>query len=253
MKKAVRGASGLALCVAAAPAFADDPGFDRPGISIATTVIPRGAFAIELGVPDFSHVSDRGSSSTSYPLDANLRIGLGGDVELQLAAPVFNYEESTDNGASRHATGVGDLTLSVKVALPTGSERLGWAALAGVTFATGASALTAGTEQFHLANALSYDLNDTYSLGFYVALNYSDGRLGYRVSPNFNLALTQDLSGYVEVGYDHAQGESDATVAGGGLAWMIRKNIQLDASLDAGVSRHAPDLQGGIGISIYFE
>jgi hypothetical protein len=216
-------------------------------------VFPRGAFAIELGVPDFSHVTSSGTSTTSYPLDANFRLGLGGNVELQLAAPVFNYEQTTDNGSSRHTTGVGDLTVSMKVALPSGSERFSWAALGGVTFATGASALTAGTEQFHLANAVSYDLNDTYAVGFYVALNYSDSQLGYRLSPAFYVALTHELSGYLEVGYDHGSGQSDATIAGGGLAWMVSKNIQLDASLDAGVSRHAPDLQGGIGISIYFE
>lgn len=48
-------------------------------------------------------------------------------------------------------------------------------------------------------------------------------------------------------------GEPRETVAGGGVTWMWTDRVQLDASLDAGLDAHSPDLQAGLGISAYFD
>jgi hypothetical protein len=53
----------------------------------------------------------------------------------------------------------------------------------------------------------------------------------------------------VELGYFHVPGRPDSTVAGGGLAWMVTPTVQLDLSVDVGVTAHAPDAQGGFGVS----
>ena len=253
MKKAVVALLTTMVLAAAGRAVADNPGFDRPGIAFSTTVFPRGAFSVELGVPDFAHATYGDSSSTSDSLSTNLRAGLGAGVELQLATPVFNYEHSKVAGESEYTTGVGDSTLSIKVALPSSAERFSWAALAGVTFATGAAAFTAGRPQYRLATSTSLDVGKTSSAGLYVGLTYTDSRLAYRLSPNFNVSVTPNLDAYLEVAFDHGKDQSDATLAGGGLAWMVGRRVQLDVSFDAGVTAHAPDLQGGLGISFYFD
>ncbi len=127
------------LMLAAESGTADAPAFDRPGIAFSTATIPPGSFALEFGIPDFVHASGSGSQSTLYSLDTNLRAGLGQNVELQLATPLLDYQRTHDAGVSDSASGVGDSTLSVKVALPSKAQRFSWAALAGVTFATGAA------------------------------------------------------------------------------------------------------------------
>ena len=239
------------LLLAAEGGAADAPAFDRPGIAFSTATIPPGSFSFELGIPDFVHSADAGSNSTLYSLSTNIRAGLGQNFELQLATPLIAYQRTHDAAAADSATGVGDSTLSVKVALPSGAQRLSWAALAGMTFATGEQPFTGRKAQYRLATAVSWELNDTYSTGFYVNLNYFDGGTGYTLSPSLNSALRDNLSGYVELGYFHVPGIPDSTVAGGGLAWMVTPTVQLDLSVDVGVTKHAPDVQGGFGVSIF--
>ena len=243
--------AAFALLAAAGNALADTPAFDRPGIAFSTSTIPRGSFAIELGLPDFQHASEAGSSSTLYSLDTNIRAGLGENIELQLATPIFNYLKTKNAGVSDSATGLGDSSLSLKAALPSASQNFSWAGLAGVTFASGEDPFTAGKPQYRLATAMSLKLNDTYSTGFYINLNHFDGKTAYTLSPNFNFALSDSLGAYVEAGYSHVAQSPNTAVAGGGLAWMVTPTVQLDFSIDFGLTRHSPDFLGGFGVSFF--
>ncbi len=247
-------AAALACLLLAAPegaAATAAPPFDRPGIAFATGTIPPGSFSLEFGLPDFVHSTDGGLNSTLYTLSTNLRYGLGRNFEVQLATPLLDYQHEHEGGTSESATGFGDSTLSVKVALPSANERFTWAALGGVTFATGEQPFTGRKPQYRLASAVSWDLNETYYTGFYANLNYFDHGTGYTLSPNLGFVLHNSLSGYLEAGYFHVPGTPDYTVAGGGLAWMATRSVQLDLSVDLGVSAHAPDVQGGFGISFF--
>ncbi len=252
-RAAVAGLSAFVSLAGVGGVPADTPGFDRPGIAFSPSIIPSGGFALELGLPDFLHTSDAGISSTLYSLDSNVRAGLGHKVELQLATPLFSYQAMSAPGASGAATGRGDTSLALKTALPSASDQFTWAALAGITFATGQDAFTARTAQYRLATTMSLKLNNTYSTGFYINANYYRSRVGYRLSSNLDFAMSDSLSGYVEVAYDHVPQSPDATIAGGGMAWMVARTVQLDLSVDLGVSRHAPDAQGGLGVSFYFQ
>ncbi len=244
--------SACALLEVTGHAAADAPAFDRPGISFSTSTIPRGSLALELGTPDFVHGSDAGTTSTLYSLDTNIRAGLSPNFELQLSAPFWNYQGTHSGGSSHSASGLGDSSLSLKAALPSRWEAFTWAALAGATFDTGGSSFTAGFPQYRLATALALKINDIYSSGFYVNLNYFNGRTGYTLSPNLNVALNERLSVYGEVGYNHAPQAPDSTVAGAGMAWMVAPTLQLDLSVDFGLTGRSPDYQGGFGVSKFF-
>ena len=54
---------------------------------------------------------------------------------------------------------------------------------------TGEDSFTVGSPPYRLATAFALKLNDTYSSGFYVNANYFNGRTGYTLSPNLNLAV----------------------------------------------------------------
>lgn len=244
---------GCAWLAASSGALADTPAFDRPGIAFSTTTIPSGSFALELGVPDFIHTSAAGSRATTYRLDTNARAGLGKIVELQLATPVFNYQQADAAGASSSTTGLGDSRLSLKAALPSHSAEFSWAMLAGVTLASGASAFSGGSTQYTLATSMNQKLDDTYTAGFYVELDRGDGATDYTLSPDLNFTLGSTLSGYVEAAYTHVPHSPDSSVAGAGLAWMVTPIVQLDLSFDLGLTDASPKLQGGFGVSVYLQ
>jgi hypothetical protein len=244
-------ALGCAWLAAIGSALADTPAFDRPGIAFSTTTIPRGSFALELGVPDFIHASDSGSRSTTYRLDTNARAGLGSVVELQLATPLLNYRHSDTAGVADSTSGLGDSRLSLKAALPSSNADFSWAMLAGVTFASGASAFSGGGTQYTLATSMNQKLDDTWTAGFYIELDGADGATDYTLSPDLNFTLGSTLNGYVEAAYTHVPHSPDSSVAGAGLAWMVTPIAQLDLSFDLGLTNASPKLQGGIGFSIY--
>jgi hypothetical protein len=232
-------------------ALADAPAFDRPGISFSTSTIPRGSLAVELGVPDFLHDSNGGSTGTTYRFDTNFRTGLTQTVELELAAPVYNYGQ-TDNGQRFDwVTGFGDTTLSLKAALPSRSPKFSWAVLGSATFVSGAKAFTGATTQYQLATSMDAELGDGYTAGFYIQLNDSADASGYTVSPDLNFVASSTMGGYVEAAYSHASHSPDTSVAGAGLAWMVTPIVQLDLSFDVGLTRDSPKLQGGFGVSVY--
>lgn len=247
------GVIGFGWLAIAGHTAADTPAFDRPGISISTSTIPQDSFAVELGTPDFVGSSASGNKGTLYSLDSNVRVGLGGKLEAQIAAPLYVNQSSQEEGSTNKVTGFGDASFSLKTALPCSSEKLSWSALAGITFATGNSAFTAGHPQYRLASALGYKLDEAHSAGFYVNANYLEGHLGYTLSPNLNFGMNDTVSAFLEAGYTHAPQSADSTVAGGGFAWMVAPTVQLDMSVDFGVTRSSPDLQGGIGVSMYFK
>jgi hypothetical protein len=184
-------------------------------------------------------------------LDTNIRAGLGENVELQLATPLLNYLKTKEAGVSDSASGLGDSSLSLKIALPSSAQNFSWAALGGVTFATGEEPFSVEKPLYRLATAMSLKLNDTYSSGLYINLTRSDGKTGYTLSPNLNFALTNSVGAYVEAGFNHVDQNPNTTVAGGGLTWMVTPIVQLDFSMDFGVNRHSPDFLGGFGVSIF--
>ncbi len=238
---------------ATASALADTPAFDRPGIAFSTSTIPRGSLAIELGTPDFVHSSSGGSTSTTYRLDTNFRIGLSHAVDLELAAPVFNYDQTDAGQRSESATGFGDTTLSLKAALPSRSPTFSWAMLASATFVSGAKAFSGGTTQYQLATSMQQQLDATYAAGLYIQLNDSADSSGYTLSPSLNFTLNSKLNGYVEAAYSHASHSPDTSIAGAGLAWFVSPMVQLDLSFDVGLTHESPKLQGGFGVSVFVD
>ena len=240
-------AATLAL-FAAAPALADTPAFDRPGIAFSTTTLPAGSFAWEQGLPDFVHDSSGGASATLYSANTNIRIGLTPQIEVQLGAALFNWLDA-DGG---NESGIGDSSVALKAALPSNIADFSWAVLAAVSLPTGEDPFTADDPQYDLGVTLSQDLDDQLSAAFYVNASHLDGDTTWSVSPSLGIAVSDRLGAYVEAGADFGAGAQDR-VAGGGLTWMLTPTVQLDVSAVFGLNDETPDVAGGFGVSAYFK
>lgn len=251
MNAARIGAAAAAL--ASCAAFGDTPAFDRPGIAFSTTTLPRGGVSWEQGLPDFVHDDEDGLRSTTYSATTNVRVGLAERIEVQLSGSPFNYARRRGGGEHAGARGAGDSGVALKIALPAQSAGFSWALLAGATFDTGSRDFTDGATAYGVATTLGYDWSDAVSSSLYVGVERSDGVDTWAWSPSVGFAIGERLGAYVEAGFEKPEHGPSTRVAGGGLTWMATPTLQLDVSAALGLDDAAPDVQGGFGLSVYFE
>lgn len=233
-------------------ALADTPAFDRPGISFATTTLPASTFAWEQGVPDFARDRAGGVTTTDWSADTTIRAGITDRVEVQLGTALFNGERVQGGGIARSDTGYGDSSVALKVALPSRVQRFSWAAIGKVTFASGQPPFTAGEDQYSLATTLGWQVSDRVSRAFLVGDSRADGVDTWTYSPLASVALSPRWAAFAEAGRTRQDGAPDDDVAGGGVTFMATPVVQLDAWADFGLTGASTDLQGGLGVSVWF-
>jgi hypothetical protein len=238
--------------LAAAPAFADVPGFDRPGISFSTTTLPPGTFDLEQGLPDLADDDAGGVRATLLSAGTLIRVGVADRLELQLSTALYNRVRVREASGSQTGSGIGDSGVAFKLALPSSIEPLSWAVLGGASFATGDDAFSAGETGYSLGATWQWSLDDARALAFYADVDRAGGENAYTVSPSYGFAVADRVAAFVEAGATHAGGANDY-VGGGGVTFMWFPTIQLDAYADAGLTSRSTDLQAGIGISAYFD
>lgn len=244
----------IAVVLGAVPAVhADTPAFDRPGIAVTTTTVPAGGIAWEQGLPDFVRDSRDGVDLRSDAANTNLRFGLGDTFELRLFGSPWNYQRIATPQGRNSSKGYGDTGLGFKWAGPSTSKTFSWALLATASFATGEDDFSAGSTAYDIATSLGWALNDSVSATLYADIGHQDGSNSYTISPSLGFALSRRWAAFVEAGFTHAKGSPDNAVAGGGFTWMASERVQLDLSADFGVNAATPDVQGGFGVSIYFD
>lgn len=236
-----------------APAFADDapPPFDRPGIGFASAVLPAGAFDWEQGLPDLERDSGHGVHSTTYTADTLFRFGLTSTLEVQLAGSAWNHLSVSAAGSHMHADGAGDTAIALKWAPALDSKTTTFAMLGSVSFNTGADAFTAGHTVTSLGAAATRDLGDSRSIEVYANVSHGGGASTWTFASNLGFPIHGDVSGYVEVAR-FAGGGTSSSVAGGGLVWLLHNRVQLDLSLDGGLTHNSPDVLAGFGISVFW-
>jgi hypothetical protein len=237
----------------AAAARADGPAFDRPGIAFAPSTLPTHSFAWEQGLPDFQQDRSDGVTQRVYAASTRLRYGITDRWEIQVAAPLFEEIDTTGSGQAFSAAGAGDVAVALKMSLTSGGGPFSLAVLGVVSFPSARRDLGNGSEQYSLGATAGWSLSDTQSVALYANVDVLDGHATWTLSPNWSLALSGRVGAYVEGGYQFGgpRSQQDNAVAGGGLTWMVRPNVQLDAYGLGGLTRASTDLAAGCGVSVY--
>lgn len=246
----------VSLSTIAQAADTDSVGFDRPGIGFSTAIMPANHVAWEQGLPDMTYsknkIDGQSIKTTMYQADTLIRTGLGSNIELQLGWAGATWLRSSSNTGSQQHFGYADSSIGIKALLPLSSQQLSWAVLLASTLNTGDAEFGDDKKTLSVGSTLNYDINDAYSTALYANVDRYDGDHTWTVSPSLSFALTDNIGSFIEYGYSKAQGQSQQSVMGGGLTWMVHPKVQLDLSADIGLNHEAPDLQGGFGISINF-
>jgi len=245
----------VACAVVAAPSHADTPAFDRPGIAFAPTTLPANSFAWEQGLPDFQRDRSDGVTQSLYAASTRLRYGISDRWEVQLAAPLFQQIDTHGQGQASRATGAGDLSMAVKAGLTPAAGKFNAALLGVVSLPTARRDTGLGSEQYSLGATAGWSPSEQQSLALYANVDLLEGHATWTVSPNWSIALSDTVGGYLEGGYQfgNAKGQPANAVAGGGLTWMVTPVVQLDAYALAGLTRSSTDLSAGCGVSIFFK
>jgi hypothetical protein len=240
----------------------------RPDHTDSPHTIDAGHLQLEADV--FSYTYDRHNSDRSFVrndnwtfANANFRIGLTNWADIEFVVPFYqvNRDKDTSTGIATRQQGIGDLSVVLKmnfwgndggktsgglelfVKTPTANHNLGNGKV------EGGALLLFGT-------GLPGDFDLSLNSGFAIAAN--DSGSGHHAeiinSASVSRKVFGPLSAYAEFWSDVST-ESHAEWMGTvdlGLLLMVGKNVQLDAGVNLGVTRSAPDIQTVFGVSVRF-
>jgi hypothetical protein len=72
------------------------------------------------------------------------------------------------------------------------------------------------------------------------------------LATNLGFPIHGNGGGYIEAARIAGGGASNS-LAGGGLTWLLHDRVQLDLSIDGGLTRSSPDMLAGFGVSVFFK
>jgi hypothetical protein len=265
------GALAVALCAAASlvpvAARADDQDRDycpaRPGLGTPACTMVPGQVSVETSLGDWTldkQGNDR--SDTVLIADTSVRIGLTDTIEAQIGwTPLGVVRERAGTMVNR-ATRAGDTTLGLKTNLrrPDGSG-LSLALQPFVTLPVGRAPVGAGDWGAGLVLPITYDLSTGVNLEVTPEIDAAvdqDGRgrhLAYSSVVGVGVALDDAVTFTLEgqmVRDEDPSGATTQDLVSASLAWMARKDLQLDAGAVAGLDRNAPDVEIYAGIARRF-
>lgn len=242
------------LCLNAGHAFAqqsDTLGIvtDRPDETESAMVIPQNHLQIETGTK-FSWISEQEREFQYNNL--LLRYGVLPWLEFRLAQVIGRQQLSLE-GAEYEYKGFYPLALGTKVELLQEQNLLPqFALLYHVTLPGTGSSEFQQQEATHAVRALfSYTLTDWLSLGYNIGMNFPAQEEEARGIYTFSLAfvLSKRLGAFTEVYGDLERSAGNRHAFDGGFTYLLRNNLQLDASAGFGLNQEANNGFVSAGVS----
>jgi hypothetical protein len=254
---------GLAMVGSSARAADDAICAARPGKSTPTCIVPAGHWQIETGVADWSLQKVAGTRQTSLTLgETTFRLGL--DDRSEIGADVTPWQRASYRDATVRtvSSGLGDLSLFYKHRLTDGQGPVQAALMPVVKIPTARQPLGNGKVEAALLvpvdvafGSSPFSLNltpeidwaaDADGAGHHAAM-VQVASLGWQVDAK--LSLAGGLWGQWD--YDPS-GTTRQASADGTIAYLLGKDVQIDAEVDLGLNRNTPRVELSAGISKRF-
>lgn len=238
----------LVALSAGAKAVANEPPTivtERPSFSSTPLALPRAAVQVEAG---YQYARNRGTAESidrTLPF-ALLRTGFTDALELQVGWAGWSRLDA----GSRNISGANDPTVGVKWQLTGTDEALTLALLAGTSLPLGDSELSGG-EAEPVASAL-WSYSGTLEWFGAVQVRHSGDETSYGNAVGLSFTLAPRTSTFIEYFGSYGQRSGPEHSVNGGLAYLLRSNLQLDVYAGAGLNDRATDLFVGTGIGYRF-
>jgi len=253
-------ASTVALACAGAHAQDDDKiSPDRPDFTNSSTVVGQGRFQVEAGLQwDRERDPDLHTRTLSTPL--TLRYGIGETTELRLETSGRTVIHASDPSSGEHATtaGYADSAIGLKwhVADQQGNVP-SYGLLVHAILPSGSRELRGQGLRPAVYVPAEWDLPNDFSLGimpgFGIDHNDQGAHYNYGVmSASLGKDFNERLHGFLEVALPQiARAGNGGTQASldTGVAWLVNKDVQVDALVMHGLNRNTPGLSLGFGVS----
>lgn len=241
---------------------------DRPDLTESPYTVDAGHFQFETDLWNYSY--DRHNSARADTRDEassfatiNAKAGLLNNLDLQLIIPTYNRVRSHDlsTGTVTRNEGFGDLTLRMKYNLwGNDGGKTAFGVMPFVKLPTAATGLGNNSVEGGLILPLAVELPDGWSMGTMLEVDILHDGVGNGHHADFINTITfghdivGKLAGYVEF-FSALSTEAAApwmATANAGLTYGLTENVQLDAGVNFGVTRSAPDINPVVGLSWRF-
>lgn len=252
--------SGYTLFNPTPDAHLRDFNTDRPARGNSPITVDAGRFQYETDLLNYTHSNVGGASRAYQAFDPVLKIGLTNRIDLELQFNGYNWIDQSSDGQTTHAEGVGDLLLRAKINLFGNEGGPAAALIPYVKFPTAHQPIGNNTVDGGLILPISYPLPYDFTLVVEpevdVIRNANNGGHHFNFTQLLNIGhpVGTQLTVYGEI-YS-ALGTDKYTppvyTADAAIAWVVKDDLQLDAGVNVGLNRCAPNLQLYAGISQRF-
>ncbi len=262
----LKSAVGLILFASAQLAVAaDQPPIcaDRPSKSTGTCTVPAGSWQIETGLIDWSHDRSGGISTDDTTIGSSLlKYGLSDRADVEIGISPLEIVRVASGASRERHSGFGDILVRVKYRLSSDGAPLQVALDPFVKLPTASHGLGNGKVEGGLLIPISVGLGKsglTLSLDPELdLLADADGHgrhLATQQVINLGFQANDRLSISAEIwsAWDwDPSGTGRQVSADGSLAFLLTKDVQLDAGANFGLNRQTPDVEIYTGASIRF-
>ncbi len=234
---------------------------DRPDQTESASVVPAGFYQLETGLGFERQEAGPLTVRTLSGPGTLVRIGLGGRTELRAGWEGWvdqDIDVAGSGGFDRSVSGIGDGEIGAKVKLREEAGALPeMALLAGLSLPVGDEELTSDEYEpavrLAFAHTLSNRLGLAYNLGAERSHDEGEGFTRFLYTVALGAGFTDRIGAFVEVFGEEpesgAPGGSQVSLDGG-VTYLVRPNLQLDAYAGAGLPDDAPDWLAGLGVSV---
>ncbi len=258
--------AGMALLFVSSAGYgADQPPIcpDRPSKSTGSCTVPQGKWQIETGLVDWSRASSGDVlSDTIVWGNTALKYGISGNADIELWVTPLETLTIHGGGTHEHHSSFGDTVIRVKYALTKGSSPVQVALDPFITLPTANHQLGNSKAQGGLLVPIQVALGKsplTLALDPELDLHANSSGHGRHLATqqvlNLGLQANDKLSLSTELWamWDWDPGGTGKQLSwDGSIAYLVSKDLQLDAGANFGLNSQTPDVELYTGISVRF-
>ena len=224
---------------------------DRPGIADGSAVIGAKRFQIESGFQEEFRRQDQSREHTFF-IPTLLRIGISDCLEARVEGNTFTRRSDFDStNMTNHASGLAPFSVGLKYQITGGELSTGIILRVFPAWGTGDFSTHHVTgdlrvaADWNFAPKLNLSLNPNVGVGVYEddqGKVFTAGLLAVTLNYTAMLSENKQLNPFIDVGLqapEESEGKT-AIIVDGGVAYVIKKNIQFDASVGTGAHGHTP-------------
>jgi len=234
---------------------------DRPDFVESSDVVARGVMQLETSISMETN-DDSGIHERSYTTPTLIRAGLGNRLELRMETDGHVVRHTPIGNVTETDSGYADIALGVKWHFTDGdaqthSPSTAW--LLHVDLDTGTRQFSGNGLRPSLRYVAEWDVADAVSCGVMPGVVYDKNDRHRFISGilagTCGKQFTSALRGFVEVAGQQLASKDDGgniVSADTGVTWLVSKSVQLDASVQRGLTNETPDWTVAAGFSMRF-